>query len=74
MSNKYICIALWGKHLRSYPDYIHAEQLKAEADGAPLTAIYRNSKGEWVLLEDIENTPLRKELTHRLAQTAARGL
>lgn len=74
MSSKYACIALWGRELRSFPNYIHAEQLRAEADNAPLTAIYKDSSGIWKVLEDIENAPLRKELTLKLARIAARGL
>lgn len=69
----YKCIAMWGRELRSFQGYITNEQYNAFLDEAPLTAIYKDSNGSWVCLEDIQNEDVKKRFTRRLAAMAARG-
>lgn len=66
-SDSYICIALWGRNLGSFNNYIRTEQKIAFESDAPLTAIFQNQDGSWATLETIENTDLRQQLTAKLA-------
>lgn len=60
--NEYPWIVAWGRMLGSYPYYIDQQVAQARHDGAPNTAIYKDSTGTWQTTDDITS-----ELTrHRL--------
>lgn len=53
---KYQAIVWWGRHLGSYDHYINEQVAKAEAEGAPETAIYYHPDIEgWRTIEDVSN-------------------
>jgi len=59
--HEYVCIAAWGRRMGSFNYYITAEQKKAAADEAPITAIYERD-GVWSVAEDIRDPAHRKAI------------
>ena len=67
----YKCIAIWGGMLRSWPNYVSAQQRLAASEGAPLTAVYFNdSLGVWIVAEDIASPDTRSRVINALAKEA----
>lgn len=56
---KYPYIYAWGKNLGSFNYYIQEQINLAEKENAPERAIYRRDTGEWIIIDEIENIPLR---------------
>lgn len=72
LAKQYKAIALW--HRTSYPYYIADLQNQACKEHAPITAVFKDaSTGEWVCVEDINNSAERKRITQRLAEIAAKA-
>lgn len=66
----YVCIALWGEALGSYPYYIEEQQIKASRDGAPLTALFKRDDSTWATLQEMQNLELKAQLEAQLAELA----
>jgi len=63
----YKAIAIWGKVCASFDYYIRDEQARAAADNAPLNAIFKSVGGDWVIVEEIKNEELKREILAKLA-------
>lgn len=64
--HEYTCIAAWGRQSGSFDYYIKAQQEKAAKEEAPITAIYRQSDGQWSVAGDIMNPQTRKFILGQL--------
>jgi len=69
----YKCVSMWGHEVGSADYYISNQQTKASQEDAPITAIYKDRKGVWILAEQIENVEIRNEIFNKLALLAARS-
>lgn len=58
---KYSFIVKWGQELQSFMYYILDEVYRAEADKAPVNAIYKRDDGTWATTDDLQNQELRKK-------------
>lgn len=59
---KYKYIYAWGKYMDSMDYYIEEQQAKAEAENAPLNAIYKRREGDWATMDSIEDPNLAASL------------
>ena len=66
-SNKYQVIRIWGQHLGSFDYFIENEQAKAEAEGAPLEALYKDGN-TWVTIADLENKNIQRQIIGKLVE------
>lgn len=56
LHEKYPAIWAWGRMMGSYGYYMEAESERAERDGAPRLATYKDSQtGEWHTLDGAKN-------------------
>ena len=62
LRQKYQCIVRWGIHLGSMKYYIDDEVCRADADDAPVNAIYKQDNGEWKVAEGIADPLLMQQI------------
>ncbi len=73
-NHDYLFVRLWHSRSGSYGTYISMRVAEAKHDKPEFDAIYKRSDysdagaGDWVLLRDIENLPLRESLIDRWQQ------
>ena len=60
---KHKFVYAWGRYMDSKDYYIQDQLAKAEADNAPLNAIFKRSTGEWATVDSIEDPNLALSLT-----------
>jgi len=53
-NSKYQAIRIWGQHVGSFDYFIENEQAKAEAEDAPLDALYKEGN-TWVTIVHLRN-------------------
>lgn len=62
LREKYPWIVKWGRLLGSFAYYIDNQVHKAEADGAPTTAIYKREDEGWATIDDITSPESRRSM------------
>ena len=64
-NSEYQAIRIWGQHLGSFDYFIENEQAKAEAEDAPLEALYKDDN-TWVTIADLENKNIQRQVISKL--------
>lgn len=62
MKIKYHHLWAWDTMMASYPYWKEQNQRRARKEKAPIDAVYKNGKGEWVRFKDIESEDTKKRI------------
>ncbi len=62
LRQKYQCIIRWGTYMGSMKYYIDDEVCRANADSAPINAIYKQDDGEWATANGIADDTMRQQI------------
>jgi hypothetical protein len=68
MKTRFVHLKAWDQYMGAAPYWIRAMQERAEKDGAPEDAIYKDSSGRWVGFGEVTSGSTRMLIEKRVAQ------